>query len=63
MPKICLFAGTAALILAGIGAWAASTTQARVEAAPAATVDPFQIMMNVKELPAEKFVDYSLVFN
>ena len=66
MRKTSLFAAAAALILAGgIGAWAISTTQARVEAAaPGVSVDPLQIMMkNTKELPAEEFVDYSFVFN
>jgi hypothetical protein len=66
MRKISMFAAATALILAGgIGAWAISTTQARVEAAaPAVSVDPLQVMMkNTKELPAEEFVDYSFVFN
>jgi hypothetical protein len=60
---IALLAVTAAVILAGIGAWVASTTQARVEAAPNVTISPLQLMMNSKDLPAEEFVDYSFVFN
>jgi hypothetical protein len=63
MRKIALFAVPAAVILAGIGAWAASTTQARLETAPEVRIDPFQLMMNSKELPVEEFVDYSLVFH
>jgi hypothetical protein len=65
MRKIALFAVPAAVILAGIGAWAVSTTQARVEAAaPGVSIDPLQVMMkNTKELAAEEFVDYSFVFN
>ena len=62
MRKISLFAVAAALILAGVGAWATSATQARVEPAAEAGVDPSRIMMNAKDLPAEEFVDYSVVF-
>jgi len=53
----------AALILAGVGAWAASTTQARVAAPARNPLDPMQIMMNAKNLPIEQHVDYSLEFN
>jgi hypothetical protein len=65
MRKISLFAVTAALIVAGLGAWVATTTQARVIAPVGirAAIDPLQIMMNAKELPTEEFVDYSFVFN
>jgi len=63
MRKIALFAVPAAVILAGIGAWTASTTQARLETAPQVRIDPFQLMMNSKELPVGEFTDYSLVFN
>jgi hypothetical protein len=63
MRKIALFAVPAAVILAGIGAWAASTTQARLETALELRIDPFPLMMNSKELPVEEFTDYSLVFN
>jgi hypothetical protein len=63
MRKITLFAVPAAVILAGIGAWAASTTHARLETAPEVSLDPFQFMMNSKELPVEEFTDFSLVFD
>jgi hypothetical protein len=63
MRKIALFAVPAAVILAGIGAWAASTTQARLETAPEVRIDPFQIMMNSKDLPVEELFDYSLVYH
>jgi hypothetical protein len=63
MRKISLIAVAAGLIVAGVAAWAASTTQARVDAAPGPRVDSLQIMMNGKNLPAEEFVDHSLVFN
>jgi hypothetical protein len=62
-----LFAAAAALILAGIlagiGAWAASTTQARFDIPVAAGLDPSQMMMNGPDLPTEHYVDYSFVFN
>ena len=61
--KIALFAVPAAVILAGIGAWAASTTQARLETAPEGRIDPFQLMMNSEELPVEEFTDLSLEFH
>jgi hypothetical protein len=48
---------------AGIGAWAASTTQARLETAPEVRIDPFQIMMNSKDLPVEELFDYSFVYH
>jgi hypothetical protein len=63
MRKIALFAVPAAVILAGIGAWAASTTQARLETAPEVRIDPFQIMMNSKDLPVEELFDYSIVYH
>jgi hypothetical protein len=62
MRKIALFAVPAAVILAGIGAWAASTTQARLETPSKAGIAPFQLMMNSKELPVEEFTDDSLAF-
>jgi hypothetical protein len=63
MRKISLFAAAAALILAGIGAWAASTTQARVDIPVEAGLDPLQMMVNGPDLPTEHNVDYSWVFN
>jgi hypothetical protein len=61
MHKIGLFAA-AALILAGVGAWAASTTHTPTSAA-AARLDPSQMMVNAKALPVEDFIDYTFVFN
>jgi hypothetical protein len=64
MRKITLCAVAAALIVAGVGGWVASTTHARVEAPLAAGgIDPTQIMMNAHDLPTAEFVDYSLVFH
>jgi hypothetical protein len=63
MRKISLFAVAATLILAGVGSWAASTTQARVDTPPVPGVDNIQLMMNARDLPTEHWVDYSVVFN
>jgi len=62
MRKMCLFAVAAAAILAGGGAWVASTTYARVHVPVGAMVDPSQIMMTAKDLPAAEFVDHTFVF-
>jgi hypothetical protein len=61
MRKISLFAVAAIVIATGLGVWAASTTNARV-AAPYRGIEPFQLMMNAKELPAAEFADYTFVF-
>ncbi len=65
MRKIRLFAVAAALIVAGVGAWVATTTSARVIAPIGVTgaIDPLQMMMNARELPTEEFIDYSFVFS
>jgi hypothetical protein len=65
MHKIKLFAVAAAITLAGVGAWVAATTQARVIApiGVTAAIDPLQIMMNARDLPTEEFIDYSFVFD
>jgi hypothetical protein len=51
MRKINLFAVAAALILAGVGGWVASTPQASVAAPVGVQVDPLQMMINAKDLP------------
>ena len=63
MRKIYWFAA-AALILTGIGGWAASTTHARVDI-PAAAVrsSPVELITTAKRLRVEEFEDYSLVFH
>jgi len=62
MRNVALLAAVG--ILAGIGAWAASTTQARIEAAPNVRIDTLEIMMQYgKDLPTEEFVDNSFVFH
>lgn len=46
MRKISLFAAIA-LMLAGVGVWATSTTQARVNLPSGAQINPLQITMSV----------------
>ena len=52
-----------ALMLAGVGVWATSTTQARIDVPAAAQVDPSQITMGARHLPVAHYDDYSLEFN
>ena len=65
MRKISLVAA-AALILAGFGAWVATTTQARVKAPIGAVpigskpIDPFQMMLNSRDLPIEQFCQFQV---
>ena len=51
------------LMLAGVGVWATSTTQARIDVPAGAQVNPSQITMGARDLPVEHFDDYTLVFN
>ena len=54
----------AALILAGVGGWAASTTDARVATSSVGGgMDPFQMTLSAKQLPAQHYDDFSLVFH
>ena len=62
MRKISLVVAIS-LMLAGVGVWATSTTQARIDVPAAAQVNPLQITMGARHLPVEHFDDYSLVFN
>ena len=62
MGKTGMFAASvAALIVACIAAWAVSDTQARI-ANPMVRIDPFKMTIGAKQLPAQHFGDYSLVF-
>jgi hypothetical protein len=49
-----IFAVGAALIMAGI-AWCGSTTRARIDTPPGPGIDPFQLMLNAKDLPDENW--------
>jgi hypothetical protein len=59
MRKISI---AAALIPIAVGAWAFTTTP-RVAASTPVGIDPFQLMINARDLPAAHYVDYSLIFN
>jgi hypothetical protein len=62
MRKISLVAAIA-LMLAGVGVWATSTTQARLDVPARAQINPLQIMMGATHLPVAHYDDCSLVFN
>ena len=62
MRKISLIAPIA-LMLAGVGVWATSTTQARIDVPAGAKINALQIAMGARHLPVEHFDDYSPVFN
>jgi hypothetical protein len=62
MHKISLLA-VAAVIATGFGVWAASNTSARVAPPMGQGIEPFQIMMNAKEVPTAEFADYTFVFH
>jgi hypothetical protein len=58
------FVAATAVILAGVGGWIASTSQARV-AAPTVSgsqINTMQMMTTAVNLPAGHFIDYSLVY-
>jgi negative regulator of sigma E activity len=62
MRKITLFAVAAAVIATGVfGVWAASPTNARVPSLDQG-INPHQMMMNARALPATEFADYTFVF-
>jgi hypothetical protein len=64
MHRIRMFALTVVVILAGVGAWAASTTtRARIDTPSGASIDTLQMTKGAKDLPTGHYVDYSLVFN
>ena len=61
MRKISLFAAIA-LVLAGVGAWATSTTQARIDIPAGAQINPLQITMSARHLPLAQYDDHSLEY-
>jgi hypothetical protein len=63
MSKINLFAVAAALIVASVGGWVASTPTASVAAPIGVRVDPLPMMINAKDLSTERYHDFSLVFD
>jgi hypothetical protein len=61
--KVLAAASAAALIVACVGGWVISDTQARVAAPATVQIDPFTLMTSAKQVPTEHFADYSFVFN
>jgi hypothetical protein len=61
MRKVNLFAVSAVMLAIGFGVWAGSPTKAR---APSLSqgIEPFQLMMNAKELPTVELADNTFVF-
>jgi hypothetical protein len=62
MRNTTLFAFTPALIAIGFGVWAATPANAPASPSIGQGIEPFQIMVNAKELPTVEFADYTLVF-
>ena len=62
MGKISLVAAIT-LMLAGVGVWATSTTQARLDTPAGAQINPSQIMMGARHLPVAHYNDYSVEFH
>ena len=63
MRKITLFAVAAAVIATGVfGVWAASPANAPVSPSIGQGIEPFQLMMNAKDLPTAEFADFTFVF-
>jgi hypothetical protein len=59
--KVLAAATAAALIVACLGGWVISDTQARV-VAPTAPIDPLALMTGAKPMPTEHCDDYTFVF-
>ena len=62
MRNATLFAFTPALIAIGFGVWAASPAKAAVSPSLGQGIEPFQMMVNAKEMPTVEFADYTFVF-
>ena len=64
MREMTLFAvATTAVILASAaGVWTASTTDTQASARTGSRIDTIQMTSGARNLPAEHFADYSLVF-
>ena len=62
MRKISSVAATA-LMLAGVGVWATSTTNARLYVPAGAQINPRQMMMGARDLPVAHYDDYSVEFH
>ena len=62
MRNATLFAFTPALIAIGFGVWAASPAKAPVSPSLGQGIEPFQMMVNAKEMPTVECADYTFVF-
>jgi hypothetical protein len=64
MRKISTVAAIA-LMLAGVGVWVTSTTQARIAVPAGAQINPLQmeITMGASHLPVAHYHDYNLEFH
>ena len=62
MRNTTLFAFTPALIAIGFGVWVATPANAPASPSIGQGIEPFQMMVNAKELPTVEFADYTLVF-
>ena len=62
MRNTTLFAFAPGLIAIGFGVWAASPANAPVSPSIGQGIEPFQLMMNAKDLPTAKFADFTFVF-
>ena len=62
MRNTSLFAFAPALIAIGFGVWAATPANAPASPSIGQGIEPFQIMVNAKELPTVEYADYTFVF-
>jgi hypothetical protein len=62
MRQTTLFAFAPALIAIGFGVWAAGPAKAPVSPSIGQGIEPFQLMMNAKDLPRAEFADFTFVF-
>jgi hypothetical protein len=62
MRNTTLFAFAPGLIAIGFGVWAASPANAPVSPSIGQGIEPFQLMMNAKDLPTAEFADFTFVF-
>ena len=58
MRKTIVFSVAAALFAIGFGVWAASPVKAPASPSISQGIEPFQMMVNAKEMPTVEFVDY-----
>ena len=62
MRNTTLFAFAPALIAIGFVVWAVSPANAPASPSMVQGIEPFQMMVNAKELPTVEFADYTFVF-